>query len=135
MPDTKPSKPIEICRPISVQTYDIDFAGIVSNISYIRWLEDMRLQVLDEYLPLTEQLKEGYGPILMETHIEYKKPLKIGDKPIGIMHAEGNDDLRWTLVAEFFLDGVVHAKARQSGVFINFKTRRPIPMPEVFKVK
>ena len=25
-----------------VMTYDIDFAGIVSNISYIRWLEDLR---------------------------------------------------------------------------------------------
>jgi acyl-CoA thioester hydrolase len=31
---------------LPIRTYDIDFAGIVSNIVYIRWLEDLRIQML-----------------------------------------------------------------------------------------
>jgi len=40
----------------TVHTYDIDFANIVSNIVYIRWLEGLRLAMLDRYLPLQTQL-------------------------------------------------------------------------------
>ena len=28
-------------QPLPIRTYDIDFAGIVSNIVFIRWLEDL----------------------------------------------------------------------------------------------
>jgi len=38
---------LNIDLPITVKTYDIDFMGIVSNISYVRWMEDLRLQFLD----------------------------------------------------------------------------------------
>ena len=48
-------KTLEVSLNLSIQTYDIDFAGIVSNIVYIRWLEDLRLKMLETYLPL-EQL-------------------------------------------------------------------------------
>jgi acyl-CoA thioester hydrolase len=34
-------------QPLPIRTYDIDFAGIVSNIVFIRWLEDLRLALLD----------------------------------------------------------------------------------------
>ena len=40
--------------PLRVQTYDIDFAGIVSNIVFIRWLEDLRLGLMDEAYPLVQ---------------------------------------------------------------------------------
>ena len=36
---------IEFCeQPLPIRTYDIDFARIVSNIVFIRWLEDLRLR-------------------------------------------------------------------------------------------
>ena len=34
-------KPLEVSLNLPIKTYDIDFAGIVSNIVYIRWLEDL----------------------------------------------------------------------------------------------
>lgn len=40
-------RPFELEIVLSVQTYDIDFAGIVSNIVYVRWLEDMRLKIME----------------------------------------------------------------------------------------
>ncbi len=33
---------MEVNLSFPVRTYDIDFAGVVSNIVYIRWLEDLR---------------------------------------------------------------------------------------------
>jgi hypothetical protein len=50
-----------------VQTYDIDFAGIVSNQVYIRWLEDLRLEFLDTYAPLDRLLADGLVPVLVST--------------------------------------------------------------------
>ncbi len=35
-------------RDLPIRTYDIDFAGIVSNIVYVRWLEDLRLAMMEE---------------------------------------------------------------------------------------
>ncbi len=52
-------RPLEVELVLPVKTYDIDFAGIVSNIVYIRWLEDLRLEILDAYLPLQKMLEDG----------------------------------------------------------------------------
>jgi acyl-CoA thioester hydrolase len=57
-------RPLEVELVLPVKTYDIDFAGIVSNIVYIRWLEDLRLEMLDAYLPLQKMLEDGIAPIL-----------------------------------------------------------------------
>ena len=54
-------RPLEVELTIPVRSYDIDFAGIVSNIVYIRWLEDLRLKWLDEHFPLDRQFKQGYS--------------------------------------------------------------------------
>jgi hypothetical protein len=43
-------------QPLPIRTYDIDFAGIVSNIVFIRWLEDSAPRVLDQAYPLIQGL-------------------------------------------------------------------------------
>ncbi len=45
-------RPLLIERPIVVRTYDIDFANIVHNIVYFRWLEDLRSEILADVLPI-----------------------------------------------------------------------------------
>jgi acyl-CoA thioester hydrolase len=122
-------RPFEVQVPIPVQTYDIDFVGIVSNISYIRWLEDLRIKILSEYFPLEKLLELGLAPVLMETHIVYKRPVKILDKLVGCMWVGELDALRWRLDAEFLKDGKLAAKAEQSGVFITIQDGRPAPIP------
>ena len=37
-------------QPLPIRTYDIDFAGIVSNIVFIRWLEDSAHRAADQSL-------------------------------------------------------------------------------------
>ena len=45
-----------------VKPYDMDVVGVVSNIVYVRWMEDLRLAMLDAYLPLDEQMADGIVP-------------------------------------------------------------------------
>ena len=53
---------------LDIYTFDIDFAGHVSNITYVRWLEIGRLQLLvDAGMPTPELLAEGLAPLLVRT--------------------------------------------------------------------
>jgi acyl-CoA thioester hydrolase len=45
-------QPFEVEINLPVRTYDIDFAGVVSNTVYVRWLEDLRLEMLAHHFPL-----------------------------------------------------------------------------------
>lgn len=117
----------EIALP--VRTYDIDYAGIVSNIVYIRWLEDLRLQMLSEQFPLEEQLEQGIAPVLLATEIAYKRAIRILDRPLGRMWLRQLGRLRWTLEAEIVVADRSVATAVQRGVFIQLSTMRPVAVP------
>ena len=126
-------KPLEVTLKFSVKTYDIDFAGIVSNIVYLRWLEDLRLKILESYLPLEQLMAKGYCPIVNSTEIKYQKALRLGDSPVGKMWMSQLGRLRCTLQAEIYLGQEIAATATQVGFFISLETRRAIAMPEEFK--
>jgi acyl-CoA thioester hydrolase len=117
-------------QPLPIRTYDIDFAGIVSNIVFVRWLEDLRLGLLDQAYPLIRALAEDVAPILLSTRIGYRRPVTIADPLIGRMRVDGLTRVRWRLAAEFLVNGVVHAEAEQEGLFMRLSTRRPIAIPE-----
>lgn len=121
-----------ISLPFAVKTYDIDFAGIVSNLVYVRWLEDLRLALLARSYPLAQMVADGLGPVLLETHITYRDVLTIHDNPEGRMSVESMGRVQWTVAAEFVTpnSGRVHATARQTGLFIRLDTRRPVRIPE-----
>jgi acyl-CoA thioester hydrolase len=117
-------------QPLPIRTYDIDFAGIVSNIVFIRWLEDLRLGLLDQAYPLIRALAEDIAPILLSTRINYRRPVTIADPLVGRMRVARLTRVRWRLAAEFLVDGTVHAEADQEGLFMRLSTRRPIAIPE-----
>jgi acyl-CoA thioester hydrolase len=118
---------IELALP--VRTYDIDFAGIVGNIVYVRWLEDLRLAMMAEAYPIARALAEDVAPILLETHIAYERPVTIHDALGGRMWVTEMGRIKWHLAAEFVVGGQVHARASQVGLFIRLSTRRPIAPP------
>ncbi len=115
---------------LRVQTYDIDFAGIVSNIVFVRWLEDLRLGLMEEAYPLVQALADDVAPILTATRIAYRRPVTIADKLLGRIRVAGLGRVRWRLAAEFTVAGAVHAEAEQEGLFMRLSTRKPIAIPE-----
>lgn len=117
----------EIALPI--RTYDIDFAGIVSNIVFIRWLEDLRLGLMALSYPLLRALAEDVAPVLLDTRIAYRRPVTIRDPLIGRMRVADLGRVRWRLAAEFAVGSRIHAEAEQEGLFMRLSTRRPVAIP------
>jgi acyl-CoA thioester hydrolase len=116
-------------RALPVRTYDIDFAGVVSNIVFVRWLEDLRLAMLEEAYPIARALSEDVAPILLETRISYERPVTIGDALTGRRWVTEMGRVKWHVAAEFVVRAAVHARASQTGLFIRLSTRRPIAPP------
>jgi acyl-CoA thioester hydrolase len=117
-------------RPLVIRTYDIDFAGIVGNIVFVRWLEDLRLGMMEEAYPLQRALVDDIAPLLLETRIAYHRPVTIHDRLLGRMRVVALERVRWRLAAEFVVGSTVHADAEQQGLFVRLSTRRPVAIPE-----
>lgn len=115
--------------PIRVMTYDIDSALHVSNIVYIRWLEDLRMKVLEENFPIENLVKQGISPVLSRTEIDYQKAIYLLDKPVGRMWMTDMGNLRFTLEAEILLGDEVAASARQEAFFFDVVNKRPVRIP------
>lgn len=124
------ARPLLTSLTFLAHTYDIDFAGIVSNIVYVRWLEDLRGQTLGEHYPVEAMRASGVGPVLLHTDIHYRRALRLGDRPVGRMWVAETRRTRWVLQAEFNLDGAVVCEARQTGAFVDYPRMRPVPVPE-----
>lgn len=128
-PPTDPSR--TVVRPIEIKTYDIDHAGIVGNIVYVRWLEDLRLAMMAEVYPLAQAVADDLAPVLLETRISYERPLTLADRVVGRIWAIAMTGVRWRIGAEFRVGEAVHARAEQTGIFIRLSTRKPVPPPKV----
>lgn len=124
------SRPLEVEIPVSVKTYDIDFAGVVSNIVYIRWLEDLRLKLLDVHLPFDKQMQQGNVPFLIKTEIVYKRPIKLFDNIVAKMWVSQLGKVKVTMEAEFISNNQIAATAIQIGSFVSSENNRPVKMPE-----
>jgi acyl-CoA thioester hydrolase len=83
---------------LQVKTYDIDIAGHVNNIVYIRWIEDLRAELFSQIYPLEKLLEINYYPVVISTELKYKGQLKLFDNPIG------------KIILENYSHGVIHLK-------------------------
>ncbi len=122
--------------PFPPRTYDIDFAGVVNNAVFIRWLEDLRLALMAKIYPIDRALRDDAAPILLSTHIAYDKPVTIQDAGlVGRMWVPRMERVKWHVAAEFAVGDVVHARAEQVGLFIRLSTRRPIAPPAPLRAR
>ncbi len=120
---------LEVQLPLRVKPYDIDVVGVVSNIVYVRWMEDLRMAMLDAYLPLDEQMAEGIAPAILKVEIEYKRAIQIHDEVVATMWLSRLDKLRFEVTADFQANGRLAATGRQEGCFISLDTKRPVRPP------
>jgi DNA-3-methyladenine glycosylase len=128
-PETDPPQPLLVELPFTVRTYDIDFANHVSNISYIRWLEDLRFRVLEVHYPLGPCMEAGVAPVLTRTEIDYLRAIRLFEPIVGRMWAGRLQTARLELFATFHVGDELCARARQEGVFASLATGRPMRIP------
>jgi len=120
---------LTVAQEFTPKTYDIDASGHVSNISYIRWLEDLRLAWLEEYHPLQKQAEEGIMPALLRTEIDYIKQIRLFEKVVGEIWLEDRGRLRWNLHFRFTVEGEVRATAKQVGIWFRPENGKPVRPP------
>ena len=111
-----------------VHTFQVDFAGVVSNIVYIQWMEIGRTKLLEAAgLPIDRLLNEEHlVPVLVHTEIDYKRPYRLGDAA----HIElWVSELRNTSAQLDFrfrdAEGRMMATGRQRGLFVTYPELRP----------
>lgn len=124
------SRPLFVEKEFTVRTYDIDFAGHVSNIVYIRWLEDLRFLLLETHFPLQQQMEQGYAPILTRTNIQYRRAIKLFEPVKGRMWVQSIGGAKTILAAQIVVADEICADVVQEGVFADLSTGRPIRIPE-----
>ncbi len=128
-----PKRPFLITLPITVKTYDIDYAAIVHNAVYIRWLEDLRTLVLANDYPIEEMVADGITPILTRTEIDYRVPVRLGDAVVGQMWVAKLERTRWTIQSEMHVGETLTTTSRQFGYFASLENGRPIRIPHRLK--
>jgi acyl-CoA thioester hydrolase len=132
MSTTERARPLLIEMDIRVRTYDIDSAGHVSNINYLYWMEDMRLEVMERYFPMQPLIEKGYQPVITATQIEYKRAIKLFDKPKGSMWVSSVGKVSYTFEGEIHVNGELTTHATHTGVFVDTGSGRPRKLPPEF---
>lgn len=125
-------RPLLLEKDIQVHGYDIDVLGIVSNIVYVRWFEDLRMHFLDTYYPFQELYQENKSPVLANTKVEYKYPLTIMDQPKGNVWLSNVSKSKWECSFEIRTANKMHAVGVQDGYFIDIDRKRPTRIPDRF---
>jgi acyl-CoA thioester hydrolase len=116
--------PLEL--ELEIRTYEIDFAGHVSNIVYVQWLEIARTTLLDAVgLPIPDLLDKGFAPIVARTEIEYRRPLQLGDPVRLSLAITKMRSLSAFMEFEVGSKGETAATARQLGLFVSTTTGKP----------
>ena len=123
-------KPMMVEAEIKIKAYEIDSMGIVSNIVYVKWFEDLRHVFLEKYYPYKEMMKSKISPMLMKTEIEYIAPLTIYDNPIGRSWVSKMGKMKWEFVFEIYSGSTTYCIGKQMGCFFDLERKRVTPIPE-----
>lgn len=112
----------------NIYTYHIDFAGHVSNIVYIQWMEIGRLKLLESVgMPVQEVVERlGLFPTLINTEIRYRKQLFLGDKVRIEVWLSKLKNVSAIMEFRFYNGkGELTADGRQKGLFIDSVSHQP----------
>ena len=107
---------------LEIKTYEIDIAGHVNNIVYVKWLEDLRNRLFEKFLPIENLLAQNLYPVITSTSITYKKQLKLCDKPTGFVWVEDIKHNVMTLKFKFIISEKTCAYAEQKCILMSLNT-------------
>jgi acyl-CoA thioester hydrolase len=112
---------------LEVYSFQIDFIGHVNNIVYIQWMEIGRTKLLEAVgLPTQDIFKQGFVPVLVQTHITYKSPLYLGDRvQVQLWLSELG---KASAIMQFRFhtpQSKLAAEGWQKGLFVDRATQRP----------
>ena len=110
-----------------IHTFHIDFLGHVNNGVYIQWMEIGRTKLLEAAGMVTHEiLKQSFAPLLVQTTINYKIPLYLGDRvQIEVWLSELRNTTAIMQVRFYNGQKILVAEGSQRGLFVDTKTLLP----------
>lgn len=126
------SEKTSLITPVQVMFFDTDAAGVVNNISYLRFIETARTLLAVQLGMDWKQMEETLiFPVVLHTEIDYRRPAFVGDK------LEIHSSLGEITAARFWChfkimrpsDGVLLATCQQSLAFVQMPAGRPLRLP------
>jgi YbgC/YbaW family acyl-CoA thioester hydrolase len=134
---SQPETP-SIATETQVMFFDTDCAGVVHNISYLRFIEVARTLLAEQLgMGLVGMAETGVYPVVMRTEIDYKRPAKLGDKLVTEGRLDSVDRLRFWVSFDVKrpADNVLIAQCRQQLCVIKMPPGRPVPLPADWAVR
>ncbi|PLX67016.1 MAG: hypothetical protein C0603_10130 [Denitrovibrio sp.] len=117
-------------KHIKIYPYDVDYMAIVHNVVYIRWLEEMRTDMLEGVYSMADSIEAGVTPVIAELNAQYKIPLRMGNKATAKITIKEMGKIKWVVGFEINSEAGLHFSAEQTGYFYNIKLNRPSRIPK-----
>jgi acyl-CoA thioester hydrolase len=118
---------------LTAQAADIDELGHVSNITYVRWVQDVATQHSAAVgLDLAAYQRLGGVFVVRRHEIDYLVPALVNDGIALLTHVEswkGASSVRKTRIVRE-VDGVELARACSTWAYVSIATGRPTRIPE-----
>jgi len=116
----------QIRMDFEVKPYDIDVAGHVNNIVYIRWIEDLRTRFSETNFNLPKVIYDGFYLAVISTSINYRCQVKLFDKITGYLDLVSYKHGIITLKIVIKSEKNMCAVAEQKCTFINLAENKMI---------
>lgn len=121
---------------LKARYYETDQMGIIHHSNYIRWMEEARIDMLDQMgYPYRKFEEMGYLSPVLHAECEYKKSVKFGDEVKITVSLQEFGKLKFTLKYDIYNmseGGVLSACGMTRHCFLN-KDGRPVMMNKEMK--
>lgn len=116
--------------------YETDQMGIIHHSNYIRWMEEARIDVLDQLgYPYRRFEEMGYMSPVLHAECDYKKSVRFGDEVKIIVSLQDFGKVKFTLRYDMYNmteGGVLSAIGTTTHCFLK-KDGRPVMMNKEMK--
>lgn len=113
---------------LSVRDYECDLQGIVNNAVYQNYLEHTRHEYLKSVgIDFAEFTKKGVNLVVVRAELDYKSPLKSGDKFIIALNFKRESRLKFAFYQDIYLGEKLILNAKVIGTSLNKSGRPEIP--------
>lgn len=122
---------------IKARYYETDQMGIIHHANYIRWMEEARIDLMNQMgYPYRRFEEMGYLSPVLHAECEYKKSIRFDDEVKIVVSLQDIGRLKFTLKYEIYnisRGGVLSATGSTRHCFLNSKTGRPVMMDKEMK--
>lgn len=122
----------EISIEEEVMFYDTDCAGIVHNLSYLRFIEKARTKLAELLgMPIADMAHPDRVPVLVRTEIDYKASARLGDRLRIVSRLDRVQTVRFWCRSEIHRvsDNLLIANCYQKLALVRVADGRPTPLP------